>query len=335
MPNDNESDTYSSLTKEGEELSESQVIELEAYLKKNPKDLDTRTKLLGYYFLKTHRNKAALNAKIQHALWVIKNHPESEIAGTPYCELNPTDGDAYFKAKQLWRTQVKKHKDNPAVLSNATNFNIVFDQDLAESLLKQIKDLEPHNPDWKERLAYLYGSKARYLEEDNEEKQNLRVAALKELEEAVRLRNSEEKLFHCLYQLPEAAFEAGEYEKTKVYIKQLLEIIPRFEGDKFASIVHYETKIVSSRLALKSGQTDEAIQLLLEAANIPDAAPVFPWGQSVGLLKELLQIGKQESVIQFLERSSGGWDKSDRGSLDYWIMEIKATGQSSFSNREF
>src|SRR6478736_5108658 len=84
----------------GRNLTTAEVGELEASLTKNPDDLSTRTKLLGYYFGARLKSAEATQTRREHALWVIKNHPEAEIAGLPYCQIDAIlDPDGYVQAK--------------------------------------------------------------------------------------------------------------------------------------------------------------------------------------------------------------------------------------------
>src|SRR4030095_13529203 len=68
----------------GRRLTPKEVNALESDVKTNPEDLSARTKLLGYYFGRL-QSAQDNEARQKHILWVIKNRPESEIAGLPYC----------------------------------------------------------------------------------------------------------------------------------------------------------------------------------------------------------------------------------------------------------
>src|SRR3954470_18272781 len=72
----------------GLRLDADQAAELEAAIAKNPADLSARTKLLGYYFNSRYSAADAKAAQRKHVLWIIKNTPEAEIAGTPFCQID-------------------------------------------------------------------------------------------------------------------------------------------------------------------------------------------------------------------------------------------------------
>src|SRR5262245_52371972 len=129
----------------GRNLTAAEVGELEGSIERNPDDLFTRTKLLGYYFGSRLKSAEAKQTGREHALWVIKNHPEAEIAGLPFCQIDAIlDPDGYVQAKQLWLDQAKAKSNNAAVLGHAANFFLIHDKSLAEDLLKQAQRLEPN-----------------------------------------------------------------------------------------------------------------------------------------------------------------------------------------------
>src|SRR4051794_13552229 len=94
----------------GVRLSAEDAKGLEGDIAKNPDDLSARAKLLGYYFMKQRSTTDIKEAYRKHVLWIIEHHPESEIAGLPYCELDGvSDPDGYHDAKALWLEQTKRH----------------------------------------------------------------------------------------------------------------------------------------------------------------------------------------------------------------------------------
>lgn len=145
------------LTAQGGKLSSKEAEDLEEKLKKNQNDLSMRTILLGYYEGK-HEIQLS-EAKQKHILWIIENHPESEIAGRPECQvIEPLNQDYFNEAKKLWLKQVDLHKNNADVLGHAASFFLLSDKELAEALLKQAETADRKNSEWPERLGDLYSS---------------------------------------------------------------------------------------------------------------------------------------------------------------------------------
>ena len=95
---------------------------LEEQVAKKPDDIGPGevARLLLY---ERQNSVAAKEAYRGHVLWIIKNRPESEIAGSPFCGMDPvTDSDGFHDAKQLWLEQVKEHEKDAAIVGNAAVF---------------------------------------------------------------------------------------------------------------------------------------------------------------------------------------------------------------------
>ncbi len=83
--------------------------------------------------------RATIGARRRHILWLIENHPESEVAGLPEARIAPegdrlSDEEGYRQAKELWLAQAETQKDSPAVRRNAAAFLQAHDQAIAEDL---------------------------------------------------------------------------------------------------------------------------------------------------------------------------------------------------------
>lgn len=128
---------------QGRALTKANARQLETALKTLPYDFPTRARLLGFYFhngLDSLGPAATVKARRRHILWLIENHPESEVAGLPEAIIEPdghqlADEEGYRRAKQLWLRQAEKQKDNPAVRRNAARFLQPDDKANAEDLL--------------------------------------------------------------------------------------------------------------------------------------------------------------------------------------------------------
>src|SRR6478735_9851059 len=98
----------------GRNLSPEQVSKLEAVLVANPDNLSAHTTLLGYYAPDRSTSAVVRDARRKHILWIIKNHPETEIAGTAFISIDlGLDPDGYNEAKELWLEQAKAHSKDP------------------------------------------------------------------------------------------------------------------------------------------------------------------------------------------------------------------------------
>ena len=102
-------------------------------------DVESRMKLLGYYFISQFKSKKARALRAKHVLWLIDNSPGASICLTPYVRLE-TDLEAYREAKELWLRKTSAPNVSPEVLENAAWFFTKLDRSLATALLARVKD---------------------------------------------------------------------------------------------------------------------------------------------------------------------------------------------------
>jgi hypothetical protein len=307
----------------GGSLNTGQAADLENYIAKNPDDLSTRTKLLGYYFMRQYSSWEAKQAHQKHVLWIIKNRPESKIAGLPYCGLNAIlDGDTYLKAKQLWLDQTKANSASTAILGNAAGFFLIHDKDIAEDLLRQAQKVEPNNPQWPDRLGHLYELRSY---KDN----SAAAKAVEEFEKAQSEDNSESSKFNRLGDLAKSAFQAGETEKASSYATTLLATAQEQPEEKcYGDAIHIGNSVLG-RIALKQGNVKTANEYLLKSGQTPGSPVLGSFGPSMILAKELLEKGEKDAVLQYFEQCRKFW-KMGGERLDTWTEEVKAGKTPNF-----
>lgn len=307
------------LTTQGRKLSSQEAENLEEKLKGNPNDLSMRTILLAYYEGK-HESQVR-EAKQRHILWIIENHPESEIAGTPECQvLEPLNQDHFDEAKKLWLKQVDLHKNNADVLGNAARFFSLSDKELAEGLLKQAETLDRKNSEWPERLGDLYSSE---LEDTfGKVRSKLAVQSLQEYERALSLAEDDFGKASLLGSVAKAAFEAGNLIKAKAYASRLLKKYGREKDFPFYDDVVSEGHQALGRVALREGNVTRANAHLLDSAKIPGSGAFSIFGPDMTLAKELLEKGQKTAVIAYLHLCAKFW-KDEGGLLKDWEADIR------------
>jgi TonB family protein len=106
----------------GNQLSPAQVEEIETRLRKEPGDLEARSKVIAYYFLKGIRQP-----RLDHIFWLIEHHPEAEVTRLYSMAISPrktpfNDEADRERAQSLWREQVRRHAENRQVLGNAADY---------------------------------------------------------------------------------------------------------------------------------------------------------------------------------------------------------------------
>lgn len=130
---------------EKERLAPAEVARLEADLIRNPLDLSARARLLTCYF-----QYGASQPRVEHIVWVVKNHPESKLAGSPVVRIAPVSDTLstrsdYERVRTLWLTNVEKYRSKASVLVNAGLFFEREEPVRAGELFKRAWTLEPDN----------------------------------------------------------------------------------------------------------------------------------------------------------------------------------------------
>ncbi len=317
------------LALEGLELDAAEAARLESLLESNPRDLDARTKLLGYYSQRSYADASARRRKTAHCLWMIRHRPEAEIAGTPFCQIQRfIDAAAYRKAKALWDKQVERHRNDTAVLANAVDFHTIDESRTAIALLKRLQRLEPRNPEWHDRLGHLYhlqsgGGPGR--------KRN-KAAALRALEQwemGFALLQTDSDRFHMLTQMAPIAVDAGRPRKAVRYAKKLLRHATKFRANwNHGNAVHYAYSALG-RVALSAKRIGEAKRHLIASAKTKGSPQLNSFGPNQDLAAELLARGETKTVIRYLERCRKFW-KMGQPQIDAWTMSIRETGKTDF-----
>jgi hypothetical protein len=137
---------------------------LEAKVKADPDNLDDRARLLGFYFTTAKQQMPlaqVVATRRQHILWLIENHPGSELLQTSETTIDPAghdlaDPEGYGQARAMFMKQIDTHPRDVAVLTNAGFFFKLPDKALAERALLAARAADPHNPQADLMLAMIY-----------------------------------------------------------------------------------------------------------------------------------------------------------------------------------
>lgn len=106
-------------------LEATDVAKLEQQLAANPEDFPARLKLMAYHQRGDRIAHPEDQAKrIEHVLWLILNHPESELLHSPVSRFGPGElpPATYRRMVELWDTAVEAHPQDAAVQRNAAAF---------------------------------------------------------------------------------------------------------------------------------------------------------------------------------------------------------------------
>lgn len=299
----------------GHQLGAKEAGDLEAAVAKQPDDLSSRTKLLGYYFGSRSRSAGTKEKRRNHILWIIRNHPEAVTLGLPYGGIDSIlDPDGHQEAKKLWQEQIQAHPQNAALLGNAAKFVLFSDADLAEELFKKAANLAPGDPQWPDQLGLLYSLQSQ---------KDAAAKALAAYEKAQAAEHEDIFRFYRLDKLAKAAFKAGEIEKASLYANELLTAAARFPKDwNYGNAIHHGNNVLG-RIALRQGDRKLAAELLLKAGRTPGSPQLGSFGPNMSLAKELLEKGRREPVLEYFELCRKFW-KTGGERLDQWTKEVNA-----------
>ena len=309
----------------GRKLSSAEAEKLEKALAADPTDLAARLSLIAYY---SNRYDEAFNLKkSEHALWVIRNSPDSRaLREFVYLRLTRLD-KGFEEAKQLWLKNVDRYKDNLVVLGNAAAFFMLADQDVAEQLIKQGAAADAGNPQWPSLLGHLY-----MLQMNNATaaaRRTLAAKALPQFELAYKLPSNEMGKRMLLPQLTTSAFEAGEIEKARLWAVESLNQQSSSNLDPSFADSDHHAHIILGRIALRRENLAEARQQLIAAGKSPGSPVLGSFGPNMMLAKELLERGERDTVIHYFQECASFW-KLHGDKLVDWTATVKSGGIPNF-----
>ena len=307
---------------EGGNLTPDQVASLEAKLAMDPSDVAVRTQLLAYYGgSRSFRDQSAKEAKREHALWFIRNSPDSEILGTPPSLIHHIlDSEGYSEAKKAWMSQIDREPENVRLLGHAAEFLKFGDRRTSIEMLERAQSLDPTNPEWPMKLGHLSSLGALGPEGDDS---GTSEKALEHFQRAYRLADAALR-DSLLNDLAKAAFSADQLDQARHYAELGLQNAEA--GWNSGNRVHHGN-LVLGRIALRAGNIEEARTRLIAAGNTTGSPQLNSFGPNMSLAKDLLEIGEREVVLEYFKLCSRFWD-SDRAKdkLDRWRV-VAAAGR--------
>ncbi len=146
------------LIADGSNLSAAEAQQSELHLLSDPENIAARARLISYYV-----SNQIVEPLRQHVFWLIERRPESEITvfySRQHISANRNLAQSeldYEHAKALWLQQVTAHPNDARVLGNAASFMNERDLFAVEDLLKRARGVDPSNPEWAQRLAFVFG----------------------------------------------------------------------------------------------------------------------------------------------------------------------------------
>ncbi len=316
---------------EGRRLSGEEVAARERQLREDPADVVLRAGLLGYYWPRPGRE-----AHAGHVLWFVENAPESPALQPPWGDLGAGhDPEGYERIKRAWLRHIEREPTNTTFLERASSFVDGSDTPLARELLERGEELDPRNPHWAQRLGTLRWREAGRSGDGWDPGEAAR--ALADFERAYQLTRFGAR-YSLLTGLGKAALAAGDLAKARHYAERMLEnrLGAWFSEWDEGNRVHYGN-VILGRIALADGDVEGAEQHLLAAGRMPGSDSLKWGGPDMALAKDLLEHGRRESVLRYLELclDMDLWE-THQERLRNWIALVEAGRTPDFgSNLSF
>jgi hypothetical protein len=306
---------------------------LEEGLKTSPDNLIAREELIRYYF---EANLLSQDPKIEERrdeqiFWLIENHPEVDLAGSPEADIQPVgypgSAEKYQHGKELWLAQAGKHSDNAKILRSAAQFIFLYDREDGRKLLEEALAIEPGDQRAASMLALSY-TQERDAEKSPEAKAGLAEKALAVRQGTLNNADQQER-FYALADLANSALEAGHTAQAEQYAQELLRLAAEFTHNwNYGNAVH-KGNIVLGRIALRDGNIVAAKEYLIAAGKTPGSPQLDSFGPNMTLAKELLEKGERDVVLAYLNLCAQFWKMGD-SDLKNWRATIKGGGVPDF-----
>lgn len=137
-----------SLMHDGQGLDGAEAQALEACLTDDPRDIESRIKLIGYHI--TQAEKLNANRLFDHLSWLVANHPNETILGmSDLVDFN------FPQLASCWRTTLHDSTE-PDVFGNAALYFRECNPSYSVRLLARAQRLDPKNPKWLCERARMY-----------------------------------------------------------------------------------------------------------------------------------------------------------------------------------
>lgn len=310
-------------TMEGAKLSATQAEELEAAVTRDPDDLSSRVRLVGW--LQTsevfdHRKRLRL---IDHLLWLIEH--KYDEGPDFWSHLNSgllmSGKEDQERAIAIWKRHLVAAPGSTPLLESASDFLRFSDPEYSLKLCEQAARISPRDPLWSQKIAYAH--LLRTNTRDRELQYSAASSALKYYEQAIGLTREDAEAYSNLHRYAaEAAWLVDRNDKATRWANLLLKNARA--GEWWYNNARHEGYTVLGLVALDEGKLDAAGKSLMLSVDI-DTKGTGIFAPSLALAAALLDRGQKDIVIEYLE-SLREQTKYGRERFGKMIAEIHAGG---------
>ena len=137
--------------------------------------------------------------------------------------------------------------------------------------------------------------------------------------------------FYEIRSIMEKAFSEGKFEEAKNSAIEYLEIAESKRSDwNYGNAIHH-ANLMLGRISLKEGLKEKAKEYLISAGKTPGSPQLNSFGPNMSLAKELLEIGEDKIVIEYIELCEKFWKRIlSRKKLMKWKRAITKSAIPNF-----
>ena len=301
----------------GRAFTPEQVKAAEARLQENPKDLDTRFQLLGYYSPERKRSEEKKELWKHYAplvLGIIENHPETDLAGQTgamllarFSELE--DQGDWDKGAAMWDKLMAANPTNAQIVGQAAvyrSWDVFKPQTQTVALFEKACQLDPKNPKWPRLLGKMYSQQAGF-----DRSPELAGKAFAMLERADSLAGIPLTVEDDAA-LAMAAGQAEQWGKVFQYgTNAIARLDPAKRDWNYGNVVH-DVNAMLCLAALHDGDKKRAGEFLLSAGRSPGSPQLGSFGPDFSYAAKMLKAGETNVVLQYLDLVGNFWGNTNR-----------------------
>ena len=207
--------------------------------------------------------------------------------------------------------EIKKFPNDTELLWSTANLLDDNNRKLAIEILEKGKKFDVNNAKWAEKLGHLYSLN---------DKKHLSYLNYKEAYDKDSKTNKK-KDYYLATDVARAAYYDGKYDESKKYAQLALKVkLSKDQGFGLNNDVIFRGNDILGLIALKEKNLDLACKYLLKSSEIGGSPVMSSFGPQMDLAFKLLEKGKKDIVIKFLENCSKFWNEK---LCKKWIKSIK------------